>query len=99
MSDRTTGTVKWFSRVKGYGFIEPEEGGDDVFVHYSAIMGEGYRNLDVGQKVEYTIEDTEKGPQAAEVVTMSQDDFEDDAEAEDGDDADADADDDENPFN
>jgi CspA family cold shock protein len=94
MSDRTTGTVKWFSRVKGYGFIEPEGGGDDVFVHYSAIVGEGYRNLDVGQKVEYTIEDTEKGPQAAEVVTMSQDEFEDDAE--DGDDADTD---DDNPFN
>lgn len=74
MAERTTGTVKWFSRVKGYGFIEPDSGEKDVFVHYSAIMGEGYRNLDEGQRVEFTIEDTPKGPQAAEVVSLNGDD-------------------------
>lgn len=67
MSDRVLGTVKWFNGSKGYGFIEREEG-DDVFVHYSAIMGEGFRNLEEGQRVEFTIEQGEKGLQAAEVV-------------------------------
>ena len=72
MSDRTTGTVKWFSRVKGYGFIEPDGGGKDVFVHYSAIIGEGYRNLDAGQRVEFVLEDSDKGPQASDVMAMSE---------------------------
>jgi CspA family cold shock protein len=67
-ANRTNGTVKWFSRVKGYGFIEPENGEKDVFVHYSAIIGEGYRNLEEGQRVEFSIEETGKGPQAVEVV-------------------------------
>jgi len=63
--------VKWFSRVKGYGFIQPdEEGAEDVFVHYSAIAGEGFRNLDQGEHVEFTIEDSPKGPQAANVVRL-----------------------------
>lgn len=70
MSERVTGTVKWFSRVKGYGFISPDGGSKDVFVHYSAIVGDGYRNLEEGQRVEFTIEQTDKGPQAAQVVDL-----------------------------
>jgi len=64
-----TGTVKWFSRQKGYGFIE-REGGDDVFVHFSAIQGEGYRNLEEGDQVEFNIESGPKGPQATDVVRL-----------------------------
>lgn len=62
-----TGTVKWFSPEKGYGFITPEDGSKDVFVHYSAITGEGYRNLQEGQKVEFEVTQGQKGPQAANV--------------------------------
>ena len=69
MSERVTGTVKWFSRQKGYGFIE-RPGGDDVFVHFSAIQGEGFRNLEEGDQVEFTIESSPKGPQAADVVRL-----------------------------
>ncbi|TRO56049.1 cold shock domain-containing protein [Candidatus Bathyarchaeota archaeon] len=69
MSERITGTVKWFNGGKGYGFIE-REGGPDVFVHYTAIQGDGYRNLVEGQQVEFTIEEGPKGPQAADVVMM-----------------------------
>jgi len=61
------GIVKWFSPEKGYGFITPEDGGKDVFVHYSAIVGSGYRNLQEGQKVEYEVTQGQKGPQAANV--------------------------------
>lgn len=67
--ERITGTVKWFSRQKGYGFIQPEDG-EDVFVHYSAIQGTGFRNLEEGERVEFTIEDSPKGPQAADVVKL-----------------------------
>ncbi len=69
MSERVLGTVKWFNSSKGYGFIEREEG-DDVFVHYSAIEGDGFRNLEEGQRVEFTIEEGAKGPQAAQVVVV-----------------------------
>ena len=68
-NDRITGTVKWFSREKGYGFIE-REGGDDVFVHFTAIRGSGFRNLEEGQKVEFSVESSPKGPQAADVVAL-----------------------------
>lgn len=67
MSERITGTVKWFNGGKGYGFIE-REGGPDVFVHFSAIQGEGYRNLEEGQRVEFNVEEGPKGPQASNVV-------------------------------
>jgi CspA family cold shock protein len=66
MSERETGTVKWFSRRKGYGFIERDTGGD-VFVHYSVIAGDGFRNLDEGERVEFAVEDGDKGPAAVEV--------------------------------
>ena len=61
-----TGTVKWFSSEKGYGFIS-QEGGPDVFVHFSAIVGEGYRNLEEGQTVEFEVTQGDKGPQATNV--------------------------------
>lgn len=67
MSERITGTVKWFNRSKGYGFIS-RDSGNDVFVHYSAIQQEGFRNLDEGQRVEFSVEDSPKGPQATNVV-------------------------------
>jgi CspA family cold shock protein len=69
MSDRITGTVKWFSASKGYGFIA-HEGGKDVCVHFSAIQTEGYRALNEGEKVEFSIEESAKGPQAANVVKV-----------------------------
>ena len=69
MSERIVGTVKWFNGSKGYGFLA-QEGGEDVFVHYSAIQGSGYRNLEEGQRVEFAIEDSPKGPQAADVVDL-----------------------------
>jgi CspA family cold shock protein len=70
MSDRVTGTVKWFNGDKGFGFIE-REGGKDVFVHYSAIQSAGFRNLQEGQKVEFTVEQGPKGPQASNVTIAS----------------------------
>jgi CspA family cold shock protein len=62
-----TGTVKWFNAEKGFGFIAQDDGGDDVFVHFSAIQGDGFRSLDEGQKVEYDVSQGEKGPQAGDV--------------------------------
>jgi len=67
MSERVVGTVKWFNSSKGYGFIA-REGGEDVFVHFSAIQGEGYRNLEEGQKVEFTIR---KAPKGCRLLTSS----------------------------
>jgi CspA family cold shock protein len=64
-----TGVVKWFNAQKGFGFIQPESG-PDVFVHYSAITGNGYRNLEEGDRVEFLIVDGPKGPQASDVAKL-----------------------------
>ena len=67
MNDRQKGTVKWFNETKGFGFIAPESGAKDVFVHQSAIMSAGFRTLNEGDIVEFSITDGPKGPAAAEV--------------------------------
>ncbi len=64
----SVGTVKWFSNAKGYGFISPEEGGEDVFAHFSAIEMDGYKTLSEGQKVEFEITDGPKGLQASKIM-------------------------------
>ena len=64
----TTGTVKWFNESKGFGFISPEDGSKDVFVHFSAIQAEGFKALAEGQSVTFNVEDGPKGPQATNVV-------------------------------
>jgi cold shock protein len=69
MSEKEQGTVKWFNGSKGYGFITRSVGGD-VFVHFNAIVGEGYKNLEEGQKVEFTVTQGQKGPQAENVVVI-----------------------------
>ncbi len=69
MSDRKIGTVKWFNSGKGYGFITPEDGAD-VFVHFTAIRSDGFRTLEEGQKVEFSIEQGPKGLQAKDVVVQ-----------------------------
>jgi len=63
-----TGTVKWFNTNKGYGFIAPDDGGKDVFVHFSAISSDGFRTLAEGQQVTFDVEDGPKGPQATNVT-------------------------------
>lgn len=68
MSNRENGTVKWFNESKGFGFIERDEGRGDVFVHFSAIAGEGFRNLSEGQRVEFSVAQGDKGPKAEEVI-------------------------------
>jgi len=67
-----TGTVKWFSAQKGYGFIEPEEGGNDIFVHYTAIETDGYKSLAEGAKVSFEIIEGAKGTQAGNVVAVTE---------------------------
>lgn len=69
MSERISGTVKWFNTTKGYGFIT-RENGPDVFVHYSAIKADGFRNLEEGDRVEFSVEQGPKGPQASNVVRI-----------------------------
>jgi CspA family cold shock protein len=69
MSNQTTGTVKWFNESKGFGFIE-QESGPDVFVHFSAISSSGFKTLAEGQKVEFTVTQGQKGPQAENVVPL-----------------------------
>jgi CspA family cold shock protein len=64
----STGTVKWFNSSKGYGFICPDDGGDDLFVHHSDIQTEGYASLNEGQKVDFEIGEGKKGPCATQVV-------------------------------
>ena len=63
------GTVKWFNDAKGFGFITPADGGDDLFAHFSAIASTGYRSLDEGQRVEFDVAEGQKGPQAANIRT------------------------------
>lgn len=65
-----TGVVKWFSNEKGYGFITPEGGGKDVFVHHSAVQGEGYKTLDEGQRVQFEVTQGPKGEQAANLIKL-----------------------------
>jgi CspA family cold shock protein len=69
MAERETGTVKWFNSSKGFGFIQREQG-DDVFVHFSSIRGEGFKSLSDGAKVEFTVTQGQKGPQAEDVVVL-----------------------------
>ena len=69
MSEKEQGTVKWFNGSKGYGFIE-RDSGEDVFVHYSAILADGYRSLEEGQRVEFVVTQGDKGPQASEVILL-----------------------------
>jgi CspA family cold shock protein len=69
MSDRQTGTVKWFNDAKGYGFIQ-RENGSDLFVHFRSIAGSGFRSLAEGQKVEFSVVEGQKGPQADNVVPL-----------------------------
>jgi CspA family cold shock protein len=71
MSERLQGSVKWFNATKGYGFLGRDDGGADVFVHFSAIQMEGYKRLEPDQKVEFAVEQGPKGPQATNVTLVS----------------------------
>ncbi len=70
MSDKIIGTVKWFNESKGFGFIAPQDGSPDVFVHYSAIQSNSFRTLAEGQRVEFSTQAGQKGPSAVNVVTL-----------------------------
>ncbi|WP_117233819.1 cold-shock protein [Vibrio maerlii] len=70
MSNKTTGTVKWFNEEKGFGFITQANGGADVFVHFRAITAEGFKTLKEGQEVSFEVEQGQKGPQAANVTVL-----------------------------
>ncbi|MCH2058651.1 MAG: cold-shock protein [Thalassotalea sp.] len=70
MSNSVNGVVKWFNEDKGFGFLTPSEGGKDVFVHFRSIVSEGYKSLTEGQQVTFSIEQGQKGPQAANVMAV-----------------------------
>jgi CspA family cold shock protein len=70
MSNKIKGTVKWFNETKGFGFITPEDGSKDIFVHFSAIADSGFKTLAEGQRVEFSIEQGQKGPAAAQVTCI-----------------------------
>ncbi len=67
---KKTGHVKWFNESKGFGFITPTDGSKDVFVHFSAINGNGFKTLSEGQHVEFSIQDSPRGPSAVDVITL-----------------------------
>ncbi len=70
--ERLTGRVKWFNAQKGYGFIVPDNGGKDLFVHYSAIQSDGYKTLKEGQKVEFEVDKSDRGDKAVNVTVISE---------------------------
>ncbi|HHF3241408.1 cold-shock protein [Vibrio parahaemolyticus] len=70
MSNKSTGSVKWFNESKGFGFITPDNGGSDLFVHFKSIVSEGFKKLSEGQKVSFVVEQGNKGPQADNVTLV-----------------------------
>ncbi|EJE4169815.1 MULTISPECIES: transcription antiterminator/RNA stability regulator CspE [Vibrio] len=70
MSAKVTGSVKWFNETKGFGFLSQDNGGQDVFVHFNAIVADGFKTLNEGQKVSFNVEQGKKGPQATEVTPL-----------------------------